>query len=587
MLLVATVRASPHGDERMLRAPTAAGNRNIGQALLGDVRDVVLAPLSADEAHDLAAALLRRTAHAATGGAGRGPGASETAEAIAREAAGHPFFIDALVRHAALGGSVGGARLEDALWQSVTRLEPTARRIVEILAVAASPVSQEVLATAAEVPPDTYGRHLARLRVGHLISVTGARASDTAEPYHDRVRAALLAHLDDEARAQLHGALARALETTGSRDVEALAMHWRGARDADRAAAYAMQAADAAANALAFDRAAKLYESALELERREGAERSALLEKLGDAFANAGRGKRAAQAYAEAARSAHTARSLDLQRRGADQLLRAGHFDEGLAAIARVLAAMNLALPRSPASALVLFVLYRLYLRMRGLRFRARDVSEILATDLTRIDVCHSLSFGLGLIDNLQGAAFQARNLILALRSGERSRIARAIAIEAVYASRSGGPAVRRTEALMERAHALAAESREPHVIAWTHGTSGVAHYLLGRFKRALGDLERSKAAWSELKTVGWELDTVEIFSTSALVQLGQLSRVALETPKALREARQRGDLFAAVNLRIGLPNVAWLAVDDAEAALAQIDEAMSEWSKRGFHLEH
>jgi hypothetical protein len=37
----------------------------------------------------------------------------------------------------------------------------------------------------------------------------------------------------------------------------------------------------------------------------------------------------------------------------------------------------------------------------------------------------------------------------------------------------------------------------------------------------------------------------------------------------------------------VGLPNLAWLAMGGAEAALAQADEAMSEWSKRGFHLEH
>jgi hypothetical protein len=71
------------------------------------------------------------------------------------------------------------------------------------------------------------------------------------------------------------------------------------------------------------------------------------------------------------------------------------------------------------------------------------------------------------------------------------------------------------------------------------------------------------------------------------LVQLGQIGRVVRETPNAVRDARQRGDLYAAVNLRIGHANIAWLAAGDAEAALAQSDEAMSEWSQQGFHLEH
>jgi hypothetical protein len=54
-----------------------------------------------------------------------------------------------------------------------------------------------------------------------------------------------------------------------------------------------------------------------------------------------------------------------------------------------------------------------------------------------------------------------------------------------------------------------------------------------------------------------------------------------------VRDARRRGDLYAAVNLRIGFPNIAWLAQGDSAGALAQVDEAMAEWSKRGFHLEH
>jgi tetratricopeptide (TPR) repeat protein len=586
MLLAATVRASPPGEDKTFRTLTAASNRKLGQALLGDVRSVEVAQLSSGEARELATALVRRTGRSA-GGADAGESVDGAAEAIAREAGGHPFFIDALVRHAALGGGVGAGGLDEALWSSVTILEPTARRIVELLAVAAAPVTQEVLAVAADVPPDAYGRLLARLRVAHLISVTGVRAGDTAEPYHDRVRAAVLAHKDESARAELHGALARALEKTESQDVEALALHWRGAGDGDRAAAYAARAADAAAGALAFDRATKLYEAALELGHHDGAERSALFEKLGDALANAGRGRRAAEAYAKAARGAQAARALDLQRRGADQLLRAGHLDEGLATFGGVLASIGLALPRSPLTAVAFFLLCRAYLRVRGLGFRTRDPSEIAATELTRIDICWSVAVGLAFADNLRAAAFQARSLVLALWSGDRSRIARAVAAEAGYVSRTGEPAIRRTEALLRRAHELAAESADPYATGWAHAASGVAYYFAGRYKRALEHLDHARAVWAELPGALWEMDTSIFYSLSSLVQLGEVARVGREMPRALRDARQRGDLYAAVNLRIGPANLAWLAQDDARMALTQIDAAMSEWSNRGFHVEH
>jgi tetratricopeptide (TPR) repeat protein len=458
---------------------------------------------------------------------------------------------------------------------------------MELVAVAPAPLTQEVLAAAADVMPEALGRHMARLRLGHMISVTGVRSSDTAEPYHDQVRAAVLAHLDPATLTELHGALARALEQTGCQDVKALALYWQGAGNAERAAEYATKAADAAANALAFDQAAKLYEVSLELGKHDGAERSALLEKLGDALANAGRGKRAAEVYGKASRGAHAARSLDLQRRGADQLLRAGHFDEGVAAIGRVLAAIGLAVPRSPLSAVLSFLAYRAYLRVRGLGFRARDARDIAAPELTGIDICWSVAFGLGMADPVRGAAFNTRNLVLALRSGERYRIARALAVEAMYTSRVGGRAIRRTDALLQRARALALECGEPHAIGWVHGASGVACYLAGKLKLALEHMENAKAVWADVPGAVWELDTMTFFSMNCLVWLGEIGRVAREAPKALRDARLRGDLYAAVNLRVGLANLAWLAGDDSEAALTQVEEAMSEWSQRGFHLEH
>jgi tetratricopeptide (TPR) repeat protein len=583
MLLVATIRASVLSGEATAQAKVAILHDLA--SLPGDVRHMQLSRLTDDEACELAASLLQRA-----GGAPGEPGTAggpHSAETIAREAQGHPFFIDALVRHAVLTGSGGADGLEEALWSSIASLEPAARRLMELVAVAPGPIAQEVLAAAADVAPEALGRHLARLRIGHLISVTGMRSLDTAEPYHDRVRAAVRAHLDAPTLAELHGALATALERTGSTDVEALALHWREAGHAEPAAVYAARAADASANALAFDQAAKLYEWAIELGRHELAERSALLEKLGDAYASAGRGRRAAEAYVEAARGAHVARALDLQRRGADQLIRAGHLDEGMAAMGRVLASIGIGMPRSTLSALVQYLAYRAFLRLRGLRFRTRDVSQILATEITRVDVCWSLAFGLGLADVVRGAAFQARNLVLALRIGEPYRIARALAIEAVSVSRGGGPSLRRAESLLEHSRVLATETREPYATAWVELASGTAYFLSGRYKQGVEHLERATSAFLEIPGALWELDSTLFFLLMCLTYLGRIGRVAREIPKAMRDARLRGDLYAAVNLRIGWANLAWLALDDADAALTQIDEAMAEWSQEGFHLEH
>jgi tetratricopeptide (TPR) repeat protein len=589
-LFVATVRAVPP-DASTATLKILDLLRFIGVALAGRARSIVMDRMPEQDARVLITRLLERNVAGARSAFGLPAGQAAAAaltETIAREAAGHPLFIDALVRHSALASEAfASSRLEDALWSHVASLAPGPRRVMQILTVAGAPVTQEVLADAVGGDRAEVSRHVSLLRVAHLASITGARANDTIEPYHDRIRAAVLANIADDVRVACHRALAVALERAPHRELEALALNWRGAGDAIQAARYAVRAADEAAGALAFDRAAGLYETAIELGPKSGSERSALLERLGDALANAGHGKRAAAAYGEASLGSQAARSLDLQRRGADQLLRAGHFDEGLATIGRVLTSIGLTLPASPFSAVLVFLGYRAYLRLRGLGFRARDASQITATDLTRVDICWSLAFGLALADTLRGAAFNARNLVLALRSGERSRIARAVALEACFVSSAGGPAARRAEVLVQRAHALAGEGVDPYAIGWMHAASAARCYFVGRYERTLEHTERATAAWTEVPGTVWERDTMLFFSTNSLVQLGKIGRVAREVPKAVRDARQRGDTYAAVNLRIGLANVAWLAVDEVGEAVAQIDEAMSEWSKQGFHLEH
>jgi len=224
---------------------------------------------------------------------------------------------------------------------------------------------------------------------------------------------------------------------------------------------------------------------------------------------------------------------------------------------------------------------------VRGLGFRPRDASQIKATELTRIDVCWSLAFGLALTDNVRGAAFQARNLVLALRSGERYRVARAVAIEAGYTSRGAGGrfAARRRSCSARTRSRTRAERRTRS--AGAHGASGMAYYLAGRYRPALEHMERATKVWSEVLGTVWELDSMSCFSTMCLVQLGEIGRVARETPIAVRDARQRGDL-----LRGGQPAHRPRQHGVARARRCrrrarQIDEAMSEWSKQGFHLEH
>src|SRR5262249_3511565 len=160
---------------------------------------------------------------------------------------------------------------------------------------------------------------------------------------------------------------------------------------------------------------------------------------LGVALVNAGEGPAAAAAYLRAAEVQVTpARALDLRRRAADQLVLSGYIKEGLALVDEVLASIGLRLPKSQFRVLLSLLWGRLRVRLRGLQFRERSEDEIGATELLRIDTCFQLSMGLGMVDTLGGAAFQSRNLLLALRAGVPLRVAGAVGAEAIYVGSMG-----------------------------------------------------------------------------------------------------------------------------------------------------
>ncbi len=578
MLLVTTARLSGStGTDGSLRDV----RRQELEALPGDEREVSLTALSDADAFELARRLLERSVPEKLG----------VADTIAREAAGHPLFIDELVRHAAmLDGEAreGSLTLDDALSTRIRQLETPARRIIELVAVAGAPMRQETIARAAELSAADFDRRASLLRVANLVRTSGGHGTDTIEPLHGRVSRTVLAHLDQATQRSHHERLALALEALPSPDAQALARHWRGAKDPDRAATYAILAGDRADAALAFLRATRFYQLALELLREDDPRVRVVHEKLGNTFSNAGRGAAAAVEYEEAARGAPAAHELELRRRAAEQLLRSGHFDDGMIATRAVLAAVGLKLPGSPRAALVHFVFFRLLLLFRGFRFEERDATVVSAKDLTRIDTCWSVSFSLALSDHIYGALFQARMMLFSLRAGEPKRVSRALSLELAYKATRGGRLWVQAQKQMARAQALAERTRDPHAIGFFKGASGMAHYVNGSFVRALDLCDRgTRQLREEVAGAAWEAGASQLFAMNSLFYLGRLSELRVRQQSYLRDALERGDLYATVNCRIGLPSFVWLAADDPASARKHATKAMAEWSKRGFHLEH
>ncbi|HJZ87298.1 MAG TPA: AAA family ATPase [Polyangia bacterium] len=552
--------------------------------LPGDVRDLALESLSADEARKLVDLLLAR--------AGAGAGRAATAAHIALEAGGHPLFIHELVRHLALAGAAapGAVRLDEALWARVVGLETPARRLVEVAAVAGVPVGQRIAAQAAELEPAECARCVGLLRAGNLVRTSG-RGSDAIELFHDRVREAVLAHLHEATRRAHHGRLANALEGSGAAagDPQVLVRHLEAAGETQRAAAQAERAARLASEALAFDQAAELYRTALRLggPSYDPVEARRLRRLLGEALGNAGRGPESAEAYLLAAEGADAVSRLDCRRLAAQQLLVSGHLERGMEALGAVLAEVGTRLPLSPQRALTSLIWQRTRLRLRGLRFQPREEVDIPPRQLIKLDTFTAVAVGLGMVDPIRGADFEARGLLLALATGERMRVTRSLAVEVGYLSSQGRRTMARTRRLLGLTEHLARSSGDPYLMAVAMYAAGFVSYFGGSFRDAAQQLWDAEVQFrDQIAGRAWELDTLHIFRLLALRHMGAFRDLSRAFEEYARDAARRGDRYAETTLTRAF-NVAWLARDAPTEARRDLDRKSWTPPEGGYHVQH
>jgi len=587
LMLLGSYRTEEAGESAFLRDFNAAALGPGDRTPL----EVEVSPLEEGDARALAAHLL---------GEG-GDGIASAAEVIARESHGSPFLIEALVGYLREVGGVGegtaglsGLSLGEMMRRRFAALTPDARRLLTVTAIAGQPMARDVVEAAAALGAE-MPTALAHLRAQHWVRVRVVDTGELIESYHDRIRETLLQGLDPDTARRAHRDLGVALEGAGSTDYDSLAEHFFGAGERRRAGEYTTRAADRAREVLAFDRAAALYARALELHRdevdagRDVADETerVLLVRLAEALVDAGRCVDAARAFEAAAGLAPGPLGLDLQRRAGEQLMISGHIAEGRAIIERVLVAIDMQLPSTPRRALLSLLFWRGRLRLRGLDFAARPQAEVPTTALSRVDLTWAVGLGLGLVDHVGAADYQARSLYYALESGEPYRVARSLGMEVAYAASVGHGGQARVERLRAVADALVPQVDHAH----THGLYayclGVAAFSWGRWREAVEHFERAERIYRD-KTTGlnWEVASCQTFLLSALGQRGELAEISRRVPPLLQDARDRGNLYAATNLRTGYPALHWLAVDDPETARRMANEAMAEWSQVGFTLQ-
>ena len=550
-------------------------------------REMQVLPLDANSARQLASDILAADAPDETRA-----GVDHTADWVAREAQGNPYFIRELVQYARLtrrnasgGDARARPRLDEALRARVEQLPSDARRLLEIIAVSGLPLSLSVAVQASALADgDQSAIHV--LRAHHLVRTSGTHDM-TVETYHDRIREAVVSALTPEILQSHHRQLAGALEASGNADAEALAHHFGEAGDSVRAGGYAVVAAAEASTALAVERAVRLYQMAFDLlaparDVRVGAVRI----KLADALATAGRGPEAARLYLDAAAGGSSPAEVEFRRRAAEQLIRSGHLQHGLAVAQDVLAGVNMRLhPRSARSVLALLV-NRAYLAVRGNRFVARRAETIPEDVLRRIDICWTLSLALSVAEPLLGALFQSRQLLLALRAGEPHRIARALAADVSFSSFRGSASRHRTARIQRAAERMLPTLTDPEAERVLSLTKGMSAFLEGRFTDAAVLFDAAERFFRERGTgTWWEIANSRMFAVRILYYTGRFARATEQVEAAIVATRERGDLYAAAALHTSMAMALLVVTDAPERSRVALQRSAETWPASAFDV--
>jgi hypothetical protein len=405
---------------------------------------------------------------------------------------------------------------------------------------------------------------------------------EVVEASHDRVRETIVGLLPAERVCEHHTQLARVLEATPDSDPEAIASHLLGSGNKARAAHFAERAAEQAIGKLAFAQAARLFELTVDTVSPSSAEARRLYLRWGQACEWAGLAEKSARAYLAAAEGVPALERVDLERAAAAQLIAAGRIDEGGEVLHRVLAAVGRPVPRS---ILVLFgiIFYRIVSGLLLPRARVRDRKELKFENLVRLNALSAAIRGLAIVDPISATYVKARYLVDALRSGDRIHLVHAAATEAATVA-SGGSEKKRDRTLFAMARRLAEEGKDREAYALYLITYGITRYLRGEWRLTVDTLD---IAQKQLTTARRWNANANVFIVYALGNMGKLREVKSRTVRLIADAEQRGDLYTSVSLRASHPLAAWLAANDVEGARRHLREAMAQWTKTRFLVQH
>lgn len=537
--------------------------------------DVELPPLARDVSDDLLRSLMPRVADADPA----------VVDRLIAEAADLPFLLVEMA-HLRAPAAVEGIGVAAVVRESLQQEPAIARDLLKLLAVAGRPLTVGLARKV--LGPHRLDQTAFDLSHGTRLLRPAATAvgEEKIEIYHDRIRVTLLAGLSPQELADLHLQLAEAM-ISEREDPFHILNHLRGAGDTVRAAEYAEKAADRASTDLAFKRAAELYQAAIELGCTTP--RFELHVRRAEALANAGHGDEAGRAFLRAIEEAP--RSPDAQRwrlRAAEEFLHSGHVAEGMETLRAALAHVEVELPISPTRGMLESLRHRLGLLVLGANYTLTD--EPAAPDVAaRLDALWTASTSLAMINHHVADVIGVRHLVEALRLGHRSRVVRSLGFEAAWEAALGGRMLRaRSLQMAEDALTLARGGASAYDLGWAHLSAAATRWFCADWRRTVDEGREALRCFKRTPTGSrWESSVIGVYVSTALAHLGRLRELQAELPGLGVEALERGDLFAANNVRLGAHTIAWLAQDDPGRVLADAAAAMAVWPDEPFSSQH
>ena len=554
---------------------------------LGLVDELDLAPLTRKQSRLLAERMLLAGAS--------GSVQPSWLERIAVESRGNPFFVVEMVRHVQYrvgeGLPIDEVRLNltEVLRQRFQSLSDSARRVLEMTAVAESAIPQDVLSRATGLPlsDDTWIQTLSMLRARRLIRCRGFHSNDMVEIYHNRIRESLLEELDEGQVRDHHRRLASAMEGRRGIPEDVLGRHWHAGGEPQRARTFILDAARDAADKLAFRRAADLYRQAAAIEHNVQDEYD-LQMALGSALVSDGQVAAAADAFTRAAKAApDKASSLKARYLAADQFLKGGYVVKGLAGIRDVLRAVGFSLPGVGLPTLLAIGWQTIALRLRGLKFSRRDSAETPERERMALEVLWSAAVGLGIVDPILSVLFQSQFMRLALDLGDESKTATAFAMKAAQISARGSGFLGKSRMLVTRSEALARSSGDQRAIGRVLLSRSIIEYFSGNWEASLRMGEQAERHFEDhCAGVGWELASTKTFIGFSLMMLGRMHDLNERVFRHLAEARNAGDRFLEANMRLNR-GIAWIASDRVQEAEREIEHLLDPWPADRVQLQH